>query len=537
MICTTCSFPAQFFPRNNKNIFPLSTRAIICNIDTFCHKLYTNLKFSKTSAFPCQWKAPYHPNNHTFLWLIFCKVNLDATRLRVYRPKRKPVIEMISHVVPSGSFELSDKKKGLLQAYLGTCVGVTLKDAVTGIGGLLHILLGEPTGTDIPFAPETYATTGLPLFIQSLCEAGASKSNMVAALAGGALVGEVSERDLWLDVGGKTVECVNEILRDEDIHVEQAETGGMFCCKMTYDIQIMTTTIEPLAPVVPHGRGTQRVSPDEIASATRTLKPVPQIALKVIRMIRDEDYVLDDLASEIRQDQVISAKILNLANSPIVGVGTSIDSIDRAIIVLGEKRLLQLVLSAAAEMLFSCGELGGYSLCKGGLFHHALATAMTAHEMSVFTGRGHPDIAYTGGLLHDIGKAALDQFVADATSFFYRSIHQEGMELCEAEKERFGMNHTEVGGTLARDWNLPESLVNIIQYHHTPELAPGEKDTVTIVNLADLLMSRFKVGYQLDRPNAEQLEQRLGQLGLTKKDFPVIIDRIPRTIFESIMAI
>lgn len=445
---------------------------------------------------------------------------------------------MISHVIPSGSFALSDKNKGLLQAYLGTCVGVTLKDTSAGLGGLLHILLAEPTGTDIPFAPETYATTGLPIFIQSLCEAGASRSQLVAAIAGGALVGEVSERDLWLDVGGKTAECVKDILLNEGIHVEQAETGGMFSCKMTFDTQNVTTTIEPLAPVVPHDpENSQRVSPDKIASATRTLKPVPQIALKVIRMIRDEDYLLDDLASEIRQDQVISAKILNLANSPIVGIGTTIDSIDRALIVLGEKKLLQLVLSAAAEMLFSCSDLGGYSLCKGGLFYHALATAMTAHEMSVFTGRGHPDIAYTGGLLHDIGKAALDQFVAEATSFFYRSIHHDGMELCQAEKEKFGMNHTEVGATLARDWNLPESLVSIIQYHHSPELAPGDKDPVTIVNLADLLISRFKAGYQLDRPNAEQLEQRLGRLGLTKKDFPVIIDRIPRTIFESIMAI
>lgn len=444
---------------------------------------------------------------------------------------------MVSHIVPSGSFALSNKKKGGLEAYLGTCVGVTLKDTSAGLGGLLHILLAEPTGTDIPFAPETYATTGLPIFIQSLCEAGASRNHLVAAIAGGALVGEVSETDLWLDVGGKTAECVKDILLGEGIHIEQAETGGMFSCKMTFDTYDMKTSIDPLAPVVPQGpETTRKVSAEEIAAATRTLKPVPQIALKVIRMIRDEDYMLDNLASEIRQDQVISAKILNLANSPMVGIGAPVDSIDRALIVLGEKKLLQLVLSAATEMLFSCSEVGGYSLCKGGLFYHALATAMTAHEMAVFTGRGHPDIAYTGGLLHDIGKAALDQFVVDAPSFFYRSIRNDGMELCQVEREKFGMNHTEVGATLAREWNLPETLVSIIQYHHTPERAPGDKDSVTIVNLADLLMSRFKAGYQLDRPNVGQLEQRLGQLGLTKKDFPVIIDRIPKTVFESIMA-
>ena len=246
---------------------------------------------------------------------------------------------------------------------------------------------------------------------------------------------------------------------------------------------------------------------------------------------------MDDLASEIRQDQVISAKILNLANSVIMGMSSPIDSIERALIVLGEKKLFQLVLSAATDMLFARGKSGGYSLCKGGIFHHALATAMTAYEISVFSGHGVPDIAYTAGLLHDIGKAALDQFVTDAPSFFYRSIRDNGMDLCQTEKEIFGMSHTEVGAVLARKWKLPENLVNAIQYHHTPQLAPGDMELVTMVNLADLILSSFEVGYQLGESNMGQLGQRLAQLGLSKRDFPVIVDRIPRTVFQSVMAI
>ena len=445
---------------------------------------------------------------------------------------------MIPQIIPSGSFAISRKNKQPMEAHLGTCVGVTLKDTTADLGGLLHILLAEPTGTDLPFAPETYATTGLPLFIQSLCEAGASKGDLVASVAGGALIGEVSELDLSLDIGGKTAACVNDLLQEEDIPVEQSETGGTFGCKMTLDVQDLETRIEPLVYGSNRGPGDKReVTPDEIASTTRNLKPVPQIALKVIRMIRDDDYRLDDVAEELRQDQVIAAKILHFANSPIIGIGTEIDSIDRALIVLGEKRLVQLILSAGVETLFAGTEIGGYSLCKGGLFHHALATAMTAHEISVFTGRGHPEIAYTAGLLHDIGKTVLDQVMVNATSLFYRSLHEEGMDLCQAEKGEFGMTHTEVGAILARKWKLPEILTNTIQYHHSPQLAPGNRDMVTIVNLADLLMSRFNAGHQLDRPNTGQLEQGLEQIGLAKKEFPVIIDRIPRVIFQSIMAI
>jgi putative nucleotidyltransferase with HDIG domain len=445
---------------------------------------------------------------------------------------------MIAHVVPSGSYVISHDNKEVLEAYLGTCVGVTLKDPGIRLGGLFHILLPEPTGADIPFAPETYATTGLPLFIQSFCEAGASRKNLVAAVAGGALMHGVSETDLWLDIGGKIAELVNDILLNEDIQVEQAETGGMFSCKMTMDTRNLETRIDPVVLVTAHAsKNTLEVSPDEIAAATRSLKPIPQIALKVMRMMCNEDCVMDDLASEIRQDQVISAKILNLANSVIMGMSSPIDSIERALIVLGEKKLFQLVLSAATDMLFARGKSGGYSLCKGGIFHHALATAMTAYEISVFSGHGVPDIAYTAGLLHDIGKAALDQFVTDAPSFFYRSIRDNGMDLCQTEKEIFGMSHTEVGAVLARKWKLPENLVNAIQYHHTPQLAPGDMELVTMVNLADLILSSFEVGYQLGESNMGQLGQRLVQLGLSKRDFPVIVDRIPRTVFQSVMAI
>ena len=80
--------------------------------------------------------------------------------------------------IASGSYVVSGKKKEILEAYLGTCVGVTLCDRKAEIGGLIHILLPEPTGVDKLWHPESYASTGLPLFIKALCDAGASKKRL-----------------------------------------------------------------------------------------------------------------------------------------------------------------------------------------------------------------------------------------------------------------------------------------------------------------------------------------------------------------------
>ena len=80
--------------------------------------------------------------------------------------------------MPSGTYVVSSKKNEILEAYLGTCVGVSLCDRTAEVGGLIHLLLPEPTGVAKPWHPESYATTGLPLFIQALSEAGAQNSRL-----------------------------------------------------------------------------------------------------------------------------------------------------------------------------------------------------------------------------------------------------------------------------------------------------------------------------------------------------------------------
>ncbi|MBA7651261.1 Chemoreceptor glutamine deamidase CheD [subsurface metagenome] len=98
--------------------------------------------------------------------------------------------------VASGNHVVSNRKNAMLEPILGTCVGVTLCDSEANLGGLSHFLLPESTGLDKPWKPAMYATTGLPLFLQAICDAGAQKNRLEATIAGGALVGPISREDL-----------------------------------------------------------------------------------------------------------------------------------------------------------------------------------------------------------------------------------------------------------------------------------------------------------------------------------------------------
>ena len=435
--------------------------------------------------------------------------------------------------VAAGSYYIDTQKPMILEAYLGTCVGVALYDPVAGVGGLIHLLLPEPMGIEGTFQPEKYASTGFPLFLQALTDAGASVENMKACIAGGALVGPIDDSDLELDIGGRTAERVMQFIAAEGIRVDKLETGGFFTCSLTLDMSTWEYCIEPA--------GFDRLSasadikipePNEISQSAKDLKPIPQIALKVMRIINEGLYEIQSLTEEIRKDQVISARTLQLCNSVMFASRRKIESLDHALVMLGQHLLLKFVISASLNNFFNQTGMG-YSLCKGGIYHHAVGTAVIAEKLAGLTGKVEPSLAYTAGLLHDIGKVVLDQFINSGFPLFYRQLNEKGKNFLEVEKQVLGTDHSEVGANLALNWSFPESLVETIRHHHNPEDAQQHNELVHIVYLADLLMSRFHTGLELERLNTDALAARLETIGLSISRFPALVDHIPLKVLES----
>ena len=436
--------------------------------------------------------------------------------------------------VAAGSYYVSRCRPLTLQSFLGTCVGVALYDAETQVGGIIHLLLPEPVSRAGGHTqPEKYAATGFPLFLKAIYNEGASKSRLKAFIAGGALVGPLKGMDLQLDIGGRTVEKVLHFLNQENIQIEKAETGGFFTCSISLDMLTGQCRIEP-TPMHPDpaAAGRRISSSAEIERTMETVRPIPQVALKILRLIENEEYEITALADEIRKDQVISARTLKLCNSVAFAGRNRVESIDQALVYLGMRLFVKLVVAASVNEFFGHSGLG-YSLCKGGLYHHAVGTAIVAEKLAEYSGAVGTGIAYTAGLLHDIGKVVLDQSIASVYPLFYRKLMDEGINFSEAENQVLGLDHTRVGSQLARKWAFPESLIDIIGNHHAPEKAAQHVELAHVVYLADLLMSRFRSGLELERLNTMALSARMTAVGLSIDKFEELVDLIPAGVFES----
>jgi len=445
--------------------------------------------------------------------------------------KRIPCLQRIT--IASGSYIVNKGKSAILEAYLGTCVGVALCDRHANVGGLIHLRLPEPTAMNTPWQPAMYAATGLPLLIQQLRKEGASSETMEASVAGGALVGPLSRRDLILDIGGRTAEVVERILHQEKITLRRSEIGGFFSCRLSLNLQTWDIDIDPvgISEDSPGGSDFERPDVERLDHIIDRVRPIPQIALKVVRLISDHTHHVGEVAQEVKRDQVISAKVIGFCNSASIGMAKRVDSIERALLIVGEKCLLQLIVAAGLEGFLSQTE-AGYSLCKGGLFQHACGTARVAGSLAQLTGQAPPDLAYTAGLLHDIGKVVLDQYMVAARPHFYRCVQAADVDLIRAESELFGVTHTEVGSRLAARWSIPATLTDAIQHHHLPEQAVIAPELTHLVYLADLIMSRFRVGQELEKLNTDRLASRLRRIGLTLEQFPILIEKISHEITD-----
>jgi len=436
--------------------------------------------------------------------------------------------------ISAGRFKLGKEQSDIYQACLGTCLGVALYDKSTKIGGMIHILLPEPHPISKVEFPEKYASTGVPMLISELKKMGARAENLKASIAGGALVGPVSLMDINLDIGGRSAEITASILEASGIKIIKSETGGFFTCTLELDMTTGRTSIDPGWEEIDRTQSNFTApSLKDIFNTIDQLQPIPQTALKIFRMFQSPGHHITDITDELLRDQVLAGQTLKLCNSALFSGMVKIETLKDAVLVLGEEMLLNSVITAAVDAYFNQTGTSGYSLCKGGLFFHAVGVASTAEKIARKSGRGPLKLAYTAGLLHDIGKVILDQFIADYSPLFFRKLGQNNEDFLNAEKKILGITHCEAGALLAKKWNFSSGLTQVIQYHHAPEKVKENKDLAYIVYLSDLLMERFNAGLELEKMQTKNFESALTHLGIAMADLPELVDAIPSSAFNN----
>ncbi len=260
-----------------------------------------------------------------------------------------------------------------------------------------------------------------------------------------------------------------------------------------------------------------------ILGKIKEIRSFPQFVVETLRKLNDPESSAQDVAASLSRDEGLVIRTLKLANSAAYGISRDISSVSEAIALLGYKNISSIVLAASVYSVMD-KPLAGYALDRGTLWRHSLTVAYSARYIAQLTKKAPPEEAYVGGLLHDVGKVVLNDYVRFGYGIIVKMVEEQHIPFLEAEIQVLGFDHAMVGTMLVEKWGLPESYKFAVAHHHSPNslAEPKYQGLVDVVHLANSLCLMLGVG--------------IGADGLQNYLYPEALERLGITDYETLMS-
>jgi len=263
---------------------------------------------------------------------------------------------------------------------------------------------------------------------------------------------------------------------------------------------------------------------ERIVASVLKVAALPAVALKFSEAINDpltSNQVLENIVSE---DSALAAKVLMIANSALFNFPSKIDTISKAITIIGQKQLSQIILSCSVVQMFK--DIPQDVIDMEQFWRHSIAVATAARILAAYRREQNIEKFFAAGLLHDIGKLIL--FVEApkyATEIMNRCA--ESNELMHiVEREVLGFDHSKLGAMLLKKWKLPEDVVSAVYYHHMPGISSGDIVAPGTVHVADIISHALQFGSSGEKYVPTLNEKAWLALGLDIEVLSSVIDQL-----------
>lgn len=232
---------------------------------------------------------------------------------------------------------------------------------------------------------------------------------------------------------------------------------------------------------------------DRILQSINDLPAFPATVQKVSELMSDDEYAMTDLVNAVEYDQAITANVLKMCNSAYFGLPRKISSLRQALTYLGRRNIIRIVSTVRISEYYR--DVEGYRLKAEKLWEHSVGVALMSRILSEKIYGREESWLFTTGLLHDIGKNVLGEFVNESFQKVMSLVSDENHSFLEAEQTVLGINHAEIGGRIASLWHFPQEMIDTITHHHRPDLMEGGDNTgAYLIYLADQVCMMMGIG-------------------------------------------
>jgi len=257
---------------------------------------------------------------------------------------------------------------------------------------------------------------------------------------------------------------------------------------------------------------------EKIIGKISRLPTLPDNIQKINRMIDSHNSTMEAIGHAIASDQTLSAQVLKLVNSGFYGLSNTVSSVTQAVVLLGLNVVRSLISTAWAS--------GMIVKSFPGLYEHSLACSRTCYLLSKNLRIEEPEEIGTIGLLHDIGKVVLAEYLPDEFAKIQAMVKDKRMRFCDAERAVMGLAHNDIGKWLLQKWHLPQAAIDPIAEHHCFKASSGHARRTAVLILSDVMVRAEGFGWGGDNVMPELSHEVTDILALQPKDLRRLMDEL-----------
>lgn len=223
-------------------------------------------------------------------------------------------------------------------------------------------------------------------------------------------------------------------------------------------------------------------------------KTVPVVAIKITRLVNSPDSTIRDFEEIIKLDPMLVTRLLRYVNSPMFALASKVESISKAVIMVGMNQVRNLVSVETVKKIFRAKSTDN-EFCKESLWVHSATVGIISKMISQRIFGENGEDAFLTGILHDIGMIAEEQTEHALFIEAVSKCKKSSERFTECEQEYIGTDHTEVGSALCSEWNLKNDIINAIKNHHDILKEHPLSSPTSILQLSDYVACRIKYAY------------------------------------------
>jgi putative nucleotidyltransferase with HDIG domain len=275
------------------------------------------------------------------------------------------------------------------------------------------------------------------------------------------------------------------------------------------------------------------ISASDLVKDIGGLVTLPDVYLRINQLVEDSNSTTEDIARVVSRDPSFTVRLLRVANSALYGRSSTIDTVSRAVTLIGTLQIRSLALSMSVANSFS--GLPNELVSMENFWRHSLLCALASRHLAKEARRCDPEALFTAGLLHDIGELVifnrLPEQAKEALLIVLDS--QDEVPIYQAERQVMGFDHSEVGGELARLWKLPPLLEDCIAHHHGIANATQFPRETALVHLANIIALMAELD-TLDPDDVSPIDPQAWEItGLTEESVEPAVRQAQEEIIEA----